>query len=43
VDYQGKTKHALTIENDDASGLDRLLAESFAAAEPPSPPAPAST
>src|SRR5207245_352353 len=30
VSYAGRTKHALTIRNDDASGLERLLHAAFA-------------
>jgi len=33
VDYEGKTKAALRIDNDGASGLEALLSEAFAAAD----------
>jgi DNA modification methylase len=33
VDYKGKTKDALTIQNDGADGLEALLRQSFAAAD----------
>src|SRR5829696_173677 len=41
VEYEGRTKRALRIENDGHAGLEGLLTESFAAANGSSPPVPA--